>query len=222
MDLEEVQDNILTQLTEYQNQIMNSLSSLKTSTTSQTDSLIFSELRTLLKEQNEQGRQNLSDNAEKLRSNAAEISGSLKRSVEQTETRLQNQLNGIADSVCNQVSKNIKNLEQNCISATTDFYSSVKSGKAEISKAVNEQRKAIFKTWSNVLLFLLAGSLFSFLGIFGYSFFKIQDGFYRELAENQKIESIRKEAVNEYKKELMNPDAKEISKMVEQWKKKNK
>lgn len=60
------------------------------------------------------------------------------------------------------------------------------------------------------------------IGTIGFNFFKIQDGFYKELAENKKLESIQKQAVEDYKKELMaDLDHKELTKLIDSWNKKN-
>ena len=131
--------------------------------------------------------------------------------MKKTQGELQNQITVVADGV----GKNISTAEKS-------FLDIVKNGKAEITKAVAEQRHAIFKTWSNCLLFIFLGILLTFVGTVGFNFFKIQDGFYKELAENQKLESIQKQAVEDYKKELYkDPKHKELTKLVENWKKKN-
>lgn len=113
-------------------------------------------------------------------------------------------------------------MEQNCISANNSFLDSVKNGKAEIAKAVTEQRRAIFKFWGSCVLFIFLGISASAIGIISWNFFKIQDAFYKDLAEQKKIESIQKEAVNNYHKKLMNSDAKELNKVINEWKNKNK
>lgn len=131
--------------------------------------------------------------------------------MKKTQGELQNQITVVADGV----GKNISTAEKS-------FLETVKNGKADITKAVKEQRHAIFKTWSNCLLFILLGILLTFFGTVGVNFFKIQDGFYKELAENKKLESIQKQAVADYKKALLaDPDHKELTKLIENWKKKN-
>lgn len=113
-------------------------------------------------------------------------------------------------------------ISKNISTAERSFLETVKNGKAEIKKAVQEQRHAVFKTWSNCLLFILFGILLTFVGTVGFNFFKIQDGFYKELAENKKLESIQKQAVEDYKKEIMaDQDHKELTKLVDTWNKKN-
>lgn len=113
-------------------------------------------------------------------------------------------------------------ISQNISTAEKSFLETVKNGKADITKAVKEQRHAIFKTWSNCLLFIFLGILLTFVGTVGFNFFKIQDGFYKELAENKKLESIQKQAIEDYKKELMaDLDHKELTKLVDSWNKKN-
>lgn len=113
-------------------------------------------------------------------------------------------------------------ISQNISTAEKSFLETVKNGKADITKAVKEQRHAIFKTWSNCLLFIFLGILLTFVGTVGFNFFKIQDGFYKELAENKKLESIQKQAIEDYKKELMaDLDHKELTKLIDSWNKKN-
>lgn len=136
---------------------------------------------------------------------------------------MKNQMATVADSVGSKVSKTVKAVEKNCIEANRIFCDSVKSGKAEIQKAITEQRKAILKSWANVLLFILVGAICSCLGICGWNFFKIQDGFYKELAESKKLESIQNEAVKKYKAEIIaDKKHKEIDRLIKNWNKKNK
>lgn len=98
----------------------------------------------------------------------------------------------------------------------------MKNGKADIKKAVDDQRQAIFKTWGNCFFFILLGILLTFVGTVGFNFFKIQNGFYKELAENKKLESIQKKAVEDYKKEILaDQEHKEITNLVDTWNKKN-
>lgn len=118
-------------------------------------------------------------------------------------------------SVGSAISKNISTAE-------SSFLETVKNGKAEIKKAVDDQRKAIFKTWGNCFFFILLGILLTFVGTVGFNFFKIQDGFYKELAENKKLESIQKQAVEDYKKEILaDQEHQELTNLVESWNKKN-
>lgn len=99
---------------------------------------------------------------------------------------------------------------------------SVKNGKAEIEKAVTEQRRAIFTSWGNCVLFIFLGIVATAIGIISWNFFKIQDAFYKDLAEQKKIESIQKKAVADYRSQLMNADGKELQKIISEWNKKNK
>lgn len=218
MDLEDLKIDLETQLTEIQNQIAELKSSSQSSKSSNELTLIFSKLNDFEKQSNE----NLKKNADKLNENAksvySELSNNansklneLKESVKKTQGELQNQITVVADGV----GKNISTAEKS-------FLDTVKNGKAEITKAVAEQRRAIFKTWANCLLFIFLGILLTFVGTVGFNFFKIQDGFYKELAENKKLESIQKQAVADYKKALLaDPDHKELIKLIENWKKKN-
>ena len=222
MDLEDLKTDLEIQLAQIQNSIQELKNSSRTSTNSQTDSLIFSELRTLLKEQNEQGKQNLNDNAEKLRSNAAEITTELQATVSRTKSDLQNQLIKVTDSVANSFSTKMKAVEKNICQANDLFVCSVRDGKKEIQEAVKEERKAVFKTWANCLLFILAGILASGIGIVSWNFFKVQDGFYKELAENKKLEQIQNKAVEKYISEVIkDPNAEELKRLANKWKAKH-
>jgi len=131
--------------------------------------------------------------------------------VKKTQGELQNQITVVADGV----GKNISTAEKS-------FLETVKNGKTEIAKAVQEQKNAIFKSWANCLIFIGLGIFLTLGGTVAFNFFKIQDGFYKELAENKKLESIQKQAVADYKKALLaDPDHKELIKLIENWKKKN-
>lgn len=128
---------------------------------------------------------------------------------------LQSQLATTTAQVGSAISKNISTAEKS-------FLDTVKNGKTEIAKAVQEQKNAIFKTWGNCFFFILLGILLTFAGTVGFNFFKIQDGFYKELAENKKLESIQKQAVEDYKNEILKDlEHKELTKLVESWNKKN-
>lgn len=215
MDLEDLKTDLEIQLTQIQNSINQLQNRSKTSNNSQTDSLIFSELRTLMKEQNEQGKQSLSENVSSLNNNANSICRELRNSVDRATSDLQRQLTTTTTTVGSAISKHISTAEKS-------FLETVKNGKAEVTKAVAEQRKAIFKTWANCLLFIFVGIILTCIGTIGFNFFKIQDGFYKELAENKKLESIQKQAVEDYKNELYkDPDHKELTKLVDNWNKKN-
>lgn len=217
MDLEELKTELQIQLSEIQNSITDLRNSSQSSKSSQNDSLIFSELRAVLKEQSEQGKQNLNENAERLRSNASEINNDLKRSAEKIKSDLQSQLNTIAAGVGNKVSATLKRVEQNCISANNSFLESVKNGKAEIKKAVDDERKAIFSTWSNVAIFIFLGG---FLTLFGYGIFQLHNQ-KNDLMNSWAESGVKSQIIKDYKKELMNADGKELSKLFEDWKKKN-
>lgn len=118
-------------------------------------------------------------------------------------------------SVGSAISKNISTAEKS-------FLDTVKNGKAEITKAVQEQKNAIFKSWANCLIFIGLGIFLTLGGTVAFNFFKIQDGFYKELAENKKLESIQKQAVEDYKKEILaDQEHQELTKLVEAWNKKN-
>jgi len=219
MDLEELNDNILTELADLKNQIQALQSNTQTSRDSNELTLIFSKLNEFEKKSNE----NLRNNANEMSKNASLNLNELKESVRNAQSEMKNQMATVADSVGSKVSRTVKAVEKSCIEANRIFCDSVKSGKAEIQKAITEQRKAILKSWANVLLFILVGGICSCLGIFGWNFFKIQDGFYKELAESKKLESIQNEAVKKYKAEIIaDKKHKEIDRLIENWNKKNK
>lgn len=219
MDLEELNDNILTELADLKNQIQALQSNTQTSRDSNELTLIFSKLNEFEKKSNE----NLRNNANEMSKNANLNLNELKESVRNAQSEMKNQMATVADSVGSKVSRTVKAVEKSCIEANRIFCDSVKRGKAEIQKAITEQRKAILKSWANVLLFILIGGMCSCLGIFGWNFFKIQDGFYKELAESKKLESIQNEAVKKYKAEIIaDKKHKEIDRLIENWNKKNK
>lgn len=211
MDLDDLKMDLDIQLTQIQNSITELKNNSTNSDNSQTTSLIFSELRTLLKQLNEESKNNANSIYSELKNSVNSKLNELKESVKKTQGELQNQITVVADGV----GKNISTAEKS-------FLETVKNGKADITKAVKEQRHAIFKTWSNCLLFILLGILLTFVGTVGFNFFKIQDGFYKELAENKKLESIQKQAVEEYKKALLEDKKhKEIDRLIDTWNKKN-
>ena len=217
--MEELNDNILTELADLKNQIQALQSNTQTSRDSNELTLIFSKLNEFEKKSNE----NLRNNANEMSKNASLNLNELKESVRNAQSEMKNQMATVADSVGSKVSRTVKAVEKSCIEANRIFCDSVKSGKAEIQKAITEQRKAILKSWANVLLFILVGGICSCLGIFGWNFFKIQDGFYKELAESKKLESIQNEAVKKYKAEIIaDKKHKEIDRLIENWNKKNK
>lgn len=230
MDLEELNDNLQTGLAEIQNQITDLKNNMQTSRDSNELTLIFSKLNEFEK----MSEECLRNNAEEMNRNATSVYNEwsnsaslnlneLKESVRNAQSEMKNQMATVADSVGSKVSRTVKAVEKSCIEANRIFCDSVKSGKSEIQKAVTEQRKAILKSWANVLLFILVGGICSFLGIFGWNFFKIQDGFYKELAESKKLESIQNEAVKKYKAEIIaDKKHKEIDRLIENWNKKNK
>lgn len=191
MDLEDLKTDLEIQLTQIQNSINQLQNSSRTSNNSQTDSLIFSELRTLLKEQNEKGEQSLKDNISSLNNNANSICRELRNSVDRAKSDLQSQLADTTAQVGNAISKNIS-------SAESSFLETVKNGKAEITKAVNDQRKAIFKSWVNCLLFILIGGLCFCLGAFWWNYGTTKT----ELLQDLATEQIKKDAVADYKKTL--------------------
>lgn len=129
----------------------------------------------------------------------------------------------IADSVGRKVSNTIKIVEKNCLDANRIFCDSVKLGKKDIQVAVDEQRKAIFTTWSNILIFIFLGAMITFLGAVGFNFFKIQNNFYKELVEQKKIESIQKQAIKEYQNSMLEDNAhKELDRFVKKYNEKRK
>ena len=93
--------------------------------------------------------------------------------------------------VGNEISKNIS-------SAESLFLETVKNGKTEITKAYQEQRKAIFKSWANCLLFILIGGLCFCLGAFWWNYGRTKTELLQDLATKQ----IQKDAVEDYKKSL--------------------
>lgn len=141
--------------------------------------------------------------------------------MRRTKDELQNQIIRISDSVGKKVSDTLKSVERNCIDANNLFCESVKERKADFAKTVEAEQKAFFKIKANIFVLIFAGIFASFLGIMGFEFFKIGNGYYKELVEKGKLESIQKQAVSEYKKDLINGDSEELNNLVKAWYKKH-
>lgn len=103
------------------------------------------------------------------------------------------------------------------MAANNSFLKSVKNGKAEIKKAIDDERKAIFKTWSNIFVFIFLGV---FLTVCGFAIFQLHNQ-KNDLMNSWAESEAKNQIIKDYKQELMNKDGKEISKLVEAWKKKN-
>lgn len=93
----------------------------------------------------------------------------------------------------------------------------MKNGKAEIKKAVDDERKAIFSTWANVLIFIFLGAILTFCG---YGLFQLHSQ-KNELLNSWAESGAKNQIISEYKKELMKADGKELNKVIKDWQKKN-
>jgi hypothetical protein len=103
-------------------------------------------------------------------------------------------------------SEQIRTISQSVVDDTVKAIRRNSNTLNEETKKFNKELKAIKKTHFsflvNALMYIFLGIILTFVGTVGFNFFKIQDGFYKELAENKKLESIEKKAVAEYKKTL--------------------
>lgn len=103
-------------------------------------------------------------------------------------------------------SEQIRTISQSVVDDTVKAIRRNSNTLNEETKKFKEELKAVKKTHfsflANALMYIFLGIILTFVGTVGFNFFKIQDGFYKELAENKKLESIEKKAVAEYKKTL--------------------
>lgn len=195
MDLDELNDNFQTSLEQLKQDqdksnraILQELQALKnsskTSTNSQTDSLIFSELRTLLNEQNKQGKQNLTDNAEKLKNAVSTQISLLTSSVSQSQSELKK----ITDGLGEDIKKNVKKEIGNSLSEITFASQNLRT---------NTRRNIFYSAGLTLLLLLLAvgGILFVWKWHDGT---KIAEMRIEKMLESERAD-IQKKAVEDYK-----------------------
>ena len=210
MDLDEVNDNILTSLEELKTQIAELKSGTQTSKNSNELTLIFSKLNDFEKQSNE----NLKKNADKLNENAksvySELSNNansklneLKESVKKTQGELQNQITVVADGVGKDISKKLDRSVAEVFTASQnlDFKS----------------RKNIFYSAGLTLLLLLVavgGILFVWKWHDGT---KIAEMRIERMLEAEK-EDIKKKAVADYKasQEFREDACKEVAENIAQ------
>ena len=151
MDLDELNDNFQTSLEQLKQDqdksnraILQELQALKnsskTSTNSQTDSLIFSELRTLLNEQNKQGKQNLTDNAEKLKNAVSTQISLLTSSVSQSQSELKKITDGLGEDIKKNVKKEIGNSLSEITFASQNLRADIQKKAVEDYKASKQFR----------------------------------------------------------------------------------
>lgn len=74
----------------------------------------------------------------------------------------------------------------------------MKNGKAEIKKAVDDERKAIFSTWANVVIFIFLGAFLTFCG---YGLFQLHSQ-KNELMTKWTESGAKSKIIKEYKKTL--------------------
>lgn len=114
MDLDEVNDNILTSLEELKTQIAELKSGTQTSKNSNELTLIFSKLNDFEKQSNENLKRNADELSRNARSVYSELSSNanlklneLKESVKKTQGEIQNQITVIADGVGKDINKKL-------------------------------------------------------------------------------------------------------------------
>ena len=114
MDLDEVNDNILTSLEELKMQIADLKSSSQSSKSSNEITLIFSKLNEFEKQSNENLKRNADELSKNARSVYSELSSNanlklneLKESVKKTQGEIQNQIAMIADGVGKDINKKL-------------------------------------------------------------------------------------------------------------------
>lgn len=128
MDLDEVNDNILTSLEELKTQIAELKSGTQTSKNSNELTLIFSKLNDFEKQSNE----NLKRNADELSRNARSVYGELsssanlklnelKESVKKTQGEIQNQITVIADGVGKDINKKLSGSVSQVLTASQNL-----------------------------------------------------------------------------------------------------
>lgn len=216
---------------EYQNQLaeilgrvdllqqqMNSLTNSITSNSEANNLTIFSELRTLLKEQNEQEKRNLNDNANLLRNNAESIYNNLKNSVSELSKKIEQATNGMSgtmaratESVCNSATAGIKNASNELIKFKNEWKKQVTYNLNEMTEAATENIKAEkqfrhekLRTPATWIFAIMVGGFLFFCGYLAVRFFDVQHDYYKQLAEEKKLEQIQKKAVSDYRKYLLN------------------
>lgn len=214
MDLEELKEDLQIQLTEIQNQIADLKSVSKTSTNSQTDSLIFSELRKLLKEQNEQGEKNLNKNADELSRNARSVYNELSNnansklnelneSVKKTQGEIQNQITVIAAGVGDVINKKLNRSVSEVLTASQNL-------------RIKSRKNIFFSAGLTLLLLLVAISGILFIWKW-HDGTKIAEMRIEKMLENE-LADIRKKAVENYKAsdEFREDACKEVAENIQQ------
>lgn len=196
MSLQEIanEQESLSQLEEIRKSLKN-LENLINSNNEANNLTIFSELRTLLKEQNLQGNQNLSNNVELLKSNAMSICSNLNSTInsqvkelnitlDSTKNEIRNQMMSTTDLVCKTISERLR------------------KNVSEIDMATKNLK---FSTKKNICLSVcLSFSLLVFALLGGMYILKFHDG--TKIAEmridrmlENEIADIQKKAVDDYK-----------------------
>lgn len=184
MDLEEMKLDLQTQLQEIQNSQMQMQTFLESMSNTGQTSERESLKEFVFKMQDDLNR----NNAKRLSESVAQISEAIETAV-----------TGATDKSTARIS-----------TAEKSFLETVKNAKKEIAEAVREQRKAIFTSWGTCLGLVLIGGMCFCLGAFWWDYCRIK----KELLNDLAIERIQKDAVAEYKKELIE-DRDEINKIIE-------
>lgn len=99
-------------------------------------------------------------------------------------------------------------------------------------KAMNEELKKFnselqkikrshFNFLANAVIYIFVGVVIAVLVYFGFWFLRSRQDELKELAESSARTSVERQAVKNYRDELLNADGKELSKIIDEWKNKN-
>lgn len=191
MDLDEVNDNILTSLEELKTQIAELKNGTQTSKNSNELTLIFSKLNDFEKQSNENLKRNADELGRNARSVYSELSNNanlklneLKESVKKTQGEIQNQITVIADGVGKDINKKLSGSVSQVLTASQNL-------------EFKSRRNIFYSAGLTLLLLLLAvgGILFVWKWHDGT---KIAEMRIEKMLEAEK-EDIKKKAVADYK-----------------------
>lgn len=191
MDLDEVNDNILTSLEELKTQIAELKSGTQTSKNSNELTLIFSKLNEFEKQSNENLKRNADELSRNARSVYSELSNNanlklneLKESVKKTQGEIQNQITVIADGVGKDINKKLSGSVSQVLTASQNL-------------EFKSRRNIFYSAGLTLLLLLLAvgGILFVWKWHDGT---KIAEMRIEKMLESERAD-IQKKAVEDYK-----------------------
>lgn len=191
MDLDEVNDNILTSLEELKTQIAELKSCTQTSKNSNELTLIFSKLNDFEKQSNENLKRNADELSRNARSVYSELSNNanlklneLKESVKKTQGEIQNQITVIADGVGKDINKKLSGSVSQVLTASQNL-------------EFKSRRNIFYSAGLTLLLLLLAvgGILFVWKWHDGT---KIAEMRIEKMLESERAD-IQKKAVEDYR-----------------------